>query len=87
MVEGSNVWLNRGRMGFFATRWIEAGDEQEATAKAIDLVKKELDALQAICNPADEQPTFSVESLREIESFENLVVPGKGFTFYPEEPH
>jgi len=88
MVEGKNILIKRDhieRMGFLTTRWISAPNIQEAKRIAIEHVKKELDSLDILLNTLDDIPLFSVEEIREVNSFGDNLVPGSGFTFYEEE--
>jgi hypothetical protein len=88
IVEGKNIYLNRGRierMGFFTTRWVEATDRNEAEKKAIDLVKQEVEELDVLCNSPKDPPTFLVDKVREVDSFGDARVPGKGFALFPDE--
>lgn len=88
MVEGKNVYLDRGsvqRMGFFTTRWVEASSEEKAADIAIDLVKQELRSVDAMRNNPADPPICTVEKIREVNSFEGFIVPGMGFSFY-EDP-
>jgi hypothetical protein len=88
MVEGKNVYLDRGnvqRMGFFTTRWIEAFSEEGAANMAIDLVKQELRAVSGMRNDPSDPPIYTVEKIQEIDSFEGFNAPGRGFSFY-EDP-
>jgi hypothetical protein len=87
MVEGKNIYLNRGhveRMGFFTTRWVEAISKGEAEKMAVEFVKQELQALNVLCNSPEDPPVFVVKKVREVDSFDDFIVPGKGFTFFQE---
>lgn len=88
MIEGSNVYLNRGhieRMGFFTTRRIEAMNREEAERIALEHVKQELEMLDVLCNSPETPPVFSIEQVHEVSSFGDNIVPGKGFSFYKDE--
>lgn len=88
VVEGVNIYLNRGRierMGFFTTRWVEALKNDEAEKSAIELVKQELETMDVLCNSPQDPPTFSIDKVREIDSFDGFMVPGKGFSFFPDK--
>jgi hypothetical protein len=88
MVEGKNIVL-RGReqekLGFFTTRWVEASNQQEAERLAIDFVNEELASLSAVGNPKDDPPKLVVEKIRKVDSFGDVPVPGKGFSFYRDD--
>lgn len=88
MIEGQNIYLNRGqiaRMGFFTTRWVEAKNAQDAETFAVEHVKAELAKLNVLCNLPNDPPVISIEQIREVSSFGDSIVPGKGFTFYEDE--
>ncbi len=88
MLEGRNIYLNRGRierMGFFTTRWVEAISKDEAEKMAVELVNQELEALGILRNSPEDPPTFVVEKVREVDSFGDFIVPGKGFTFFQDK--
>jgi len=59
--------------------------KDDAEKIAVQLVKKELEALDVLCNSPKDPPTFVVEKAREIDSFSDFIVPGKGFTFFQDE--
>ncbi|HLQ26020.1 MAG TPA: hypothetical protein VK138_09095 [Acidiferrobacterales bacterium] len=84
MVEGKNIHLNRGQMGFFTTRRVEAISKREAEEIAIELIKQELETLGVLCNSIGDPPTFVIEKVDEVDSFGDFVTPGKGFTLFPE---
>lgn len=85
LIEGHHVMLrvNGGivRCGFFTTRHIQANNEAEASGKAKEIVQKELGKTCA----STQGCVLDINLIEAIESFDGLKVPGKGFTFYPEE--
>lgn len=88
MIEGSNVFLNHGnieRMGFFTTRWIEAKTGEDAEQMGLAHVRQELESLSALCNSPADPPILSVVEVREVESFGDKIVPGKGFSLFKDE--
>lgn len=88
MIEGKNLCLERGglkKMGFFTTRWVEAVSAKEAERIAIGHVKNELMELGVLRNAAEDPPTFVIEKTREVVSFGDNIVPGRGFTLFEED--
>lgn len=79
MIELGDVAL---RHGFFTTRFIEAEDRSTAGKIAVDLIKKELTG--TLLNDQFNAPTMRVDEVTEVLSFGDNLVPGKGFTWYPE---
>jgi hypothetical protein len=86
VVEGRNCLIELGniaqRHGFFTTRFIEAEDTSTAGQIAVDLVKKEL--TDTLLNDQFNPPSMYVDEVGEVRSFGDNLVPGKGFTWYPE---
>ncbi len=86
LIEGGNCLLHAQKSpqkyGFFTTRFIEAQDSSNAEKIAIDLIRGEL--LEKVLNDPSDPPLLSLSEIREVESFDNHLVPGTGFTWYPE---
>jgi hypothetical protein len=79
------LWLFRRRRsyGFFTTRHVRAANRASAEAQAIAHVRGELD--EQGLEPADHRPVaVVVEQVAELDGFGHALVPGAGFTFYPE---
>lgn len=72
------------KYGFYTTRYIEGHSEDEATKKALNLIREELKD-KVVKNPAENQPEMFVEEIVELESFEDALVPGTGFTWHPQK--
>jgi hypothetical protein len=86
-LEGGNVWLNTSNptlLGFYTTRFVTARDSQTASGLALQLVRDELDAL-GILNSHEDPPNVVVLETVELKSFGSEGVPGKGFTFFPDD--
>ena len=91
MLEGGNValvsrrWFRRHRenCGFYTTRYVVADDEVCAETAAIALVRAELAEKNL---SAFNGLTILVRraAIDELSSFEDALVPGRGFTFFPE---
>jgi hypothetical protein len=86
LIEGENLFMDlQGvqRFGFFTTRYVEAADVESASKRAIALVGKELLAQGCLLNEHGDNPAYTVGEILQIDSFNGVNVPGKGFTFYP----
>lgn len=68
--------------GFFTTRYTEGNNESEAELVAIDLIRDELKEI--VLNQKSDPPVLNVQETVELESFENVDIPGRGFTWYEE---
>lgn len=73
------------KLGFFTTRWIEAVDPKKAELKAVELVKTDESLVKAVRNKKDNPPMIYLSELSEIDSFDNVNVPGCGYSFYPDK--
>jgi hypothetical protein len=88
MVEGTNFWLNIDeptKTGFFTARYVEARDQTMAIERALELINEELKSKIVILNDADDPPKMEVSEIVELNSFAECDVPGRGFTFYPDD--
>jgi hypothetical protein len=88
LLEGANLLMEMQgieRLGYFTTRYVEAEDGDEAAAQALDLVRNELHSTGSLLNEIDDPPLVSVSEITQIASFRGIRVPGKGFTFFPED--
>lgn len=68
--------------GFYTTRFVEASNPEEAELKAINLVKNDSHLKDAVQNDKSDSPMIFLEALYELESFEETIMPGSGYTFY-----
>ena len=90
MMEGRNVCLKiagtdlGGRLGFFTTRWVEADGPEAASNTALNMVRQEL-ARRRLENEPSDPPLLTVTEVNELKSFDEVIPPGEGFTFFPEE--
>lgn len=76
---------NIDRLGFYTTRWVQAGSMEEAGPAACRLVVQEFERT-GTKNPPDEPIHVGVERLVEVSWFEAVRHgPGRGFTFYPDD--
>lgn len=87
LVEGQNYTFisnnTREKFGFFTTRFVEADNSSEAEDIVLQLINDELK--QIAWNDLNDPPVISIDEIEIISSFENIDVPGFGFTFYKEE--
>ncbi len=73
------------KVGFYTTRFVEARGEEEAENAAIDLLRSDPKLVRGVRNQRDDTPMMYAEEIEEVESFGDFLVPGRGFTFFPEE--
>lgn len=89
-VEGKNFKLknqerdNKKGYGFYTTRYVEAINEDSATKNTLDLIREEIKN-HVVKDSAQNQPEMFVGEIVELESFEDALVPGKGFSWYPQK--
>ena len=74
------------RLGFFATRYIEADNDTQAAIAAIDLIREELVATGSLKNLASDPPEFNIAEARQTAA-DLQHVAGAGFTFFKEPLH
>jgi hypothetical protein len=74
------------RLGFFASRHVEAANPQEAALMAVGLVRRELAAKHALKNLPLDPPRFTVAKVRPLDADAEKAA-GKGFTFFKELLH
>ena len=88
-VRGENFLLNlEGRsqkMGFFAARFVEAQDEEEAVCAAVEALRADPKLLDSVLNQEADSPLMYAEEIEELEAFDIPPVTVNGFTFYSEE--
>ena len=86
-VEGINFLIGVDdeirKYGFFTTRFVEAWDADEAEAKVMDMLRVELKEL--VQNEKSDSPMMFVEEIEELKTFGKFLVPGTGFTWYPDD--
>lgn len=82
-VQGSGVGLRVegavGRYGFYTTRYFLAASSGEAQSLAFAAIRQELRESSVL-----DTCELRVEEIAELDSFEGVDAPGRGFTFYPE---
>jgi hypothetical protein len=87
MIEGKNFLIRIDdeirRVGFFTTRFVEANNAAAAEGRALDLVRDEL--RDRVLNERTNPPMMFIKRMDEVSSFGDRSVPGKGFSWYPED--
>ncbi len=87
MLEAKNILLSVDsqlkKYGFFTTRYIEAESAFIAKEVSIELVRSQLEHF--ILNKSVDEVLLEIESVTELVSFGDNLVPGKGFSWYPED--
>ncbi|MBI5232910.1 MAG: hypothetical protein HY880_00995 [Deltaproteobacteria bacterium] len=73
------------KLGFYAARWVQADNIQEAEIKAVNLVREDKSLGAAIRNEMSDSPMIYIDSLTEIDNFDGIDVPGTGYSFYLDE--
>lgn len=73
------------KLGFYTTRWVEANDPKEAELQAVALVKNDTELRAAVRNEPEDPPTIFLEEVTEVVDFEDVKVPGAGYSFYNED--
>jgi len=76
------------KLGFFATRIVDAANEDAAIEQAISLIKNDPAILAKLANDADDMPNIGVEAIREINANETSRLSvdsiNKAYMFYPD---
>jgi hypothetical protein len=73
------------KLGFYTTAFVEAKDEDEASKKAVDLLRDDQEFKRSVSNDQSDPPLMFVDEIAELESFDGLNLPRNGFAFFPEE--
>lgn len=87
VVNGENIYLDMGkveRYGFFTERWVEAENPKIAADLALVHVEQELVKGNRLRNRLEDPPSLLIDEIHEVSSFGDNIVPGKGFSFYPD---
>jgi hypothetical protein len=74
----------------YRTRWdilfdVEGFNVDEACECALDLVRNKLNSAGSLLNDVYGPPVVVSSDAAEICSFRGINVPGRGFTFFPED--
>lgn len=86
-VEGMNFLIEfdnkPSKYGFYTTRFVEAIDPTDAENKAMEMLRVEL--INVVLNEQTDSPIMLVEEIDELQSFGDVLIPGAGFSWFPEE--
>jgi hypothetical protein len=74
------------RCGFYTTRYVEAGDRDQAEQRAVDAFRDEGRLRGLVLNDPSDPPTLFVEEIVEIESFDGIESLTPSLVFFPDEP-
>jgi CO dehydrogenase/acetyl-CoA synthase gamma subunit (corrinoid Fe-S protein) len=89
LIRGENFLINldgvNQKVGFYTTRFVEAGNEAAAEHAAMDVLRGDPELVKGVLNEKVDPPMMYAEEVEELESFEGLRVAGTGFAFYPDE--
>lgn len=83
LLRGDNFLVNLKdtptKIGFFATRFATAEDEEAAESLAVTMVKSDPELIQAVMNDKNDAPMIYLEDIEEIANFDT---EGAGYTFF-----
>jgi hypothetical protein len=88
VIEAGNLLMDVDgvrRMGYFTTRFVDGFDSGEAAESALNLARNELNSYGVLLNELNDPPVLGISEVTQLNSFKGLKVPGRGFTFFPEE--
>ena len=82
---GENFLLDLGEgprpMGFYTTRYVEAGNEEGAEQAAVEVVREDEHLCSLTLNEPDDSPMLYVQEIERVDSLQSV----RGFTFFPME--
>lgn len=73
------------KMGFYATRYVEAENEGLAESKAVALIQCDDKLRQVVRDAPDNPPVLHAEEILELANFEGVNPPGAEYSFYRYE--
>ena len=76
----------RQRLGFYTNVFVEAFTAADAESRAIDVLREDAHLRDVALNTEDDPLRFSVDEVREIESFDGVQLPRQGLSLYEEKP-
>jgi hypothetical protein len=89
-INGRNYLMNwegeRKRIGFFKIFYLEADDPQAAENLAVSKIIADPKWEGTILNEESDPPGMYLESLVEVESFDDTASLETGYIFYPDAP-
>ena len=74
-----------GKVGFYTTRFVEAPNDHEAEANAISTLRNDPLLRGGVLNEKSDAPMLFTEEIVELDSFDGLILPGTGFSFYADD--
>ena len=87
LIEGRNFLINldgqEKKVGFYTTRFIEAGEDKTAKQLVIDSTYHDLNLKREILNKNIDPPLINVESIEEVKDIDASL--STGFSFFLEE--
>ena len=87
-IEGHNVLARvHGKvkqLGFYTTAFVEAATRDEASSRAVELVRADEELVGYLVNPVDDPPRLSIEEIEQVEAFEGKSPHRTNFAFYQE---
>ena len=88
-VKGKNYLLREGgnpprKHGFFTVAFVEAWNEEQAEAGAVELLQNDSKLRVIRENQVSDSPVIEVESIEEVQSFEGCHLPRMGLGWYEE---
>ena len=88
LINGRNFLLNfegeARRVGFYATRTVEAATTDEAEFAAVELLRRDALLHETTLNEQTDPPMMYVEEITEVSHVQKDEEANAGFTFYQE---
>jgi len=88
LVRGENFFLMSGdsikRVGFYATRFVEALDGGEAEQRAVESLRQNEALRKATLNDRSDPPMLFTEKVDEVSSLQTSDEKSPGLTFYDD---
>ena len=83
MIEGKNFLLKGSakKTGFYTTRYVQDIGKEKAITTALNIIRQQLK--NNVVKESGSNPEMFIEEIVELETFENIKVPGSGFTWFP----
>lgn len=86
-MEGANFLITfddePAKLGFFATRYVEARDAREAETKAMEMLRVEL--ADFVQNDLADSPVMFLEDIAEVDSLIDCPTSNTGFSWFPDD--
>lgn len=73
------------RIGFYATRYVEAAERGDAEQRAIDSLRQLSRLRDSLLNEPSDPPLLFAEEIEEIESFDGIESLEPGLVMFDEE--